>query len=58
MFVIKLNLHDPLADPFTGKSLQTPDFSVPCVMRTDVLEVELGAIFCQELRNIGPLVSL
>lgn len=58
MFVIKLNLRDPLADPFTGKSLQTPDFFVTWVMRTDVLEVELGAIFCQELRNIGPLVSL
>lgn len=58
VFVIKLNLHEPFADPFTGKSLKTPDFFVPCVIRTDVPEVEMGAILCQELRNTGPLVFL
>lgn len=58
VFVIQLNLHEPLADLFTVKPLKTPDFFVPCVMRTDVPEVELGAILCQELRNIGPLVFL
>lgn len=36
--------------------LKTPDFPEPFVVITDASEVELGAILCQELENIGRLV--
>lgn len=36
--------------------LKTPDFLGPFVVITDASEVELGAVLCQELENIGGLV--
>lgn len=36
--------------------LKTPGFPEPFMMITDASEVELGAILCQELENIGRLV--
>lgn len=45
-----------LSRSICGHLLKTPDFPEPFVVIADASEVELGAILCQELENIGSLV--